>query len=258
MRRNAFTLIELLVVIAIIAILAAILFPVFAQARESARKSSCLNAQKQNGLASMMYAQDYDEAYAMVTDWNQRYPLYGGGQPAPDNWTATLTPYVKDNYMMMEFGCPSATWKRSPWGDMTREKPLDRGPKYAYNHMFGLNAPQWGASAPPEKSCCTTSVSMAAVMLPAETINIAEAGTVDGGNRFGTYLIPWWYDHYYFDYGAGEWWRPPTQHGTGMNVIFGDGHAKWVKFSQFWNTGYAAGNTANPYYWQLDKTGLNP
>src|SRR5579872_3878616 len=63
-RRTGFTLIELLVVIAIIAILAAILFPVFARAREQARKTSCLSNLKQIGTASMMYAQDYDENYS--------------------------------------------------------------------------------------------------------------------------------------------------------------------------------------------------
>src|SRR5205823_4954449 len=68
-RKNAFTLIELLVVIAIIAILAAILFPVFAQARESARKTTCLSNMKQNGLAALMYVQDYDE----------QFPNCGGG-----------------------------------------------------------------------------------------------------------------------------------------------------------------------------------
>src|SRR5689334_3517219 len=98
MQRRAFTLIELLVVIAIIAILAAILFPVFAQAREQARKTTCLSSQKQNGLAGMMYAQDYDETYVMVTDWVQRYPKFSDGSPAPVNWTVVLSPYIKDNF----------------------------------------------------------------------------------------------------------------------------------------------------------------
>ena len=64
-RRSGFTLIELLVVIAIIAILAAILFPVFARARESARRTSCISNLKQLALGTMMYAQDYDETYPM-------------------------------------------------------------------------------------------------------------------------------------------------------------------------------------------------
>jgi len=64
MKRHGFTLIELLVVIAIIAILAAILFPVFAKAREKARQSSCLSNLKQLGLACLSYAQDYDERWA--------------------------------------------------------------------------------------------------------------------------------------------------------------------------------------------------
>ncbi len=78
MKQRAFTLIELLVVIAIIAILAAILFPVFAQARESARLSSCLSNMKQIGLGVRMYAQDYDEEFPMGT--------YNG----PRNWEVNL------------------------------------------------------------------------------------------------------------------------------------------------------------------------
>jgi prepilin-type N-terminal cleavage/methylation domain-containing protein/prepilin-type processing-associated H-X9-DG protein len=90
--RRAFTLIELLVVIAIIAILAAILFPVFAKAREAARKASCINNMKQLGTGIQMYAQDYDETYMPRA-------------PFPSNhWGTVIQPYVK-NYGV--FACPS-------------------------------------------------------------------------------------------------------------------------------------------------------
>jgi prepilin-type N-terminal cleavage/methylation domain-containing protein len=82
---SAFTLIELLVVIAIIAILAAILFPVFAQAREKARQAACLSNQKQLGTSIMMYVQDYDETYPPAD--------YNG--PARYNWYLLIEPYLK-------------------------------------------------------------------------------------------------------------------------------------------------------------------
>jgi prepilin-type N-terminal cleavage/methylation domain-containing protein/prepilin-type processing-associated H-X9-DG protein len=87
-RNSAFTLIELLVVIAIIAILAAILFPVFAQAREKARSASCLSNFKQIGLACMMYSQDYDESYprGWYDDTNNRALT----------WRTVVQPYIKN------------------------------------------------------------------------------------------------------------------------------------------------------------------
>jgi prepilin-type N-terminal cleavage/methylation domain-containing protein len=94
-RRNGFTLIELLVVIAIIAILAAILFPVFAQAREAARKTSCLSNTKQVGLAVMMYVQDYDETFAPN--------LYTQGAKAY-TYIDLHVPYMKNDGIML---CPS-------------------------------------------------------------------------------------------------------------------------------------------------------
>ena len=87
-KQNAFTLIELLVVIAIIAILAAILFPVFAQAREKARQTSCLSNMKQIGLGVMMYSQDYDETFPMGS-----YILVG--MTAAVTWQDLVEPYVK-------------------------------------------------------------------------------------------------------------------------------------------------------------------
>src|SRR5256885_1266838 len=102
--RRAFTLIELLVVIAIIAILAAILFPVFAQAREKARGISCVSNMKQLGTALQMYLQDFDER---VLPRYQACPSTGPA-PTPDApllWTNTIQPYVKNTGIMV---CPSA------------------------------------------------------------------------------------------------------------------------------------------------------
>src|SRR5256712_9936832 len=92
MPKRGFTLVELLVVIAIIAILAAILFPVFAHAREKARQTSCLSNLKQLGAAMLMYAQDYDERFCPVLarpDRKQPY-LY------LDSWMHLLEPYTKN------------------------------------------------------------------------------------------------------------------------------------------------------------------
>jgi len=99
--RNGFTLIELLVVIAIIAILAAILFPVFAKAREKARQTSCASNLKQLGLAVIQYVQDYDEAmpvgeYNSSLNSGNNYYYYG-------NWTVSIYPYVKSAGV---FTCP--------------------------------------------------------------------------------------------------------------------------------------------------------
>jgi len=98
--RRGFTLIELLVVIAIIAILAAILFPVFAKAREKARQTSCLSNVKQLCLAVLQYAQDYDERMPL----DGTHPL-SGGYPVAPYWDERIKPYIKNDQV---FRCPSA------------------------------------------------------------------------------------------------------------------------------------------------------
>src|SRR5579862_1008968 len=116
-RSRGFTLIELLVVIAIIAILAAILFPVFAQARESARKISCLSNTKQLGLGIMQYVQDYDETYPM-DEWNASTIGVSDNDTKSGNYLTVVTwlwqtyPYIKNRQI---FVCASDPNPKSGW-----------------------------------------------------------------------------------------------------------------------------------------------
>ena len=128
-RIRAFTLIELLVVIAIIAILAAILFPVFARAREAARKTSCLSNLKQLGTASQMYVQDYDEMYPCnswdtppigTADTDAKDPAYMSAY----HWVWRLMPYIKNKQI---FVCPSDPDPKNPWSGYTLDGTCNDG-----------------------------------------------------------------------------------------------------------------------------------
>ena len=105
-RRRGFTLIELLVVIAIIAILASILFPVFARAREKARESACISNLKQIGLAVHMYASDYDELLPLANEYPAAPPPADGYHQGPPSIVEVLEPYTKNQQI---FRCPSDT-----------------------------------------------------------------------------------------------------------------------------------------------------
>ncbi len=232
-QRRGFTLIELLVVIAIIAILAAILFPVFGRARENARRSSCLSNMKQMGLAAMQYVQDYDETYP-----RGRLDQMGGQTP-PNGvfwaanqwfWPQTLYAYHKSEQV---FRCPSISWAGTP-----------------QNYNYGANSyimptPTTAALLNPLD---TRLPSSNGVLLPAKLSGIAAPSKayllVDSGAfiigrpnvvnpAFGFYLP-----------GTGSLGVTgcPTsspgnadcnngRHFNGVNVAFADGHAKWLKSS---------------------------
>ncbi|MES2465217.1 MAG: DUF1559 domain-containing protein [Armatimonadota bacterium] len=155
-KHGAFTLIELLVVIAIIAILAAILFPVFAQAREKARQTSCLSNEKQIGLGFMQYSQDYDETFPLSqwTSWN-------------NGWAVAVQPYTKSYDV---FTCPSDADLAAKTGWEWAGGSLSYAPNSYGNSCANLFGPVGGFG-----SCLNMpSKSLGEVSRVAETILMAE------------------------------------------------------------------------------------
>jgi prepilin-type N-terminal cleavage/methylation domain-containing protein/prepilin-type processing-associated H-X9-DG protein len=225
-KRSGFTLIELLVVIAIIAILAAILFPVFAQAREKARSTTCLSNFKQLGNAEMMYLQDYDGAYTLA--WYGK-PGYG--------FDCVLQPYVKN---LQVFDCPSNHVTPRYWdGYVTyfHIPPPGIPGSYAMNaDLAALEDPKTGDRA---------GRSEASLEEPADTIMMTEIWDTrgpKGGTNKGKHNV----------IGYGPVWNGPQHeiyntkkddvcqripfyiHQGGSNYNFADGHAKWERVEQTW------------------------
>ncbi|HZO91529.1 MAG TPA: DUF1559 domain-containing protein [Chthonomonadaceae bacterium] len=252
-RRRGFTLIELLVVIAIIAILAAILFPVFAQARERARAISCVSNLKQIGTATNMYVQDYDETY----------PCGWGSQDAGlSMWRVSLQPYVqkygnpqdpvgysnpRGNYGV--FVCPDQPGSAESYGPTS----------YGYNAFGGMTI-GWVATTPDGSQGAFPGAKLASIKKPAELVSYADAAEVGkrsksldpnfdqggagwtgcGDDNPGPYSFNpdvWqedWSDDWDFGVPLQEDWpscrnggrRPMPRHHKHVNAAFADGHVK--------------------------------
>jgi len=220
MRRTGFTLIELLVVIAIIAILAAILFPVFARAREKARQSSCTSNLKQIGTAFMMYVQDYDEVL----------PDTVMGRDAPDHpartraWTAVIMPYVKNQEL---FKCPSAWWGSSAmgsWGNINGGYGA-MVQVLGYNNSLGYNAADWGGD--PNLDAPGHGQPIAMMTAPADNILVCDSSNwnchrgfwerTDNASHPNAAIAQQYNNAYYV---------VDSRHNGQANVAYADGHVK--------------------------------
>jgi prepilin-type N-terminal cleavage/methylation domain-containing protein/prepilin-type processing-associated H-X9-DG protein len=190
-KSSGFTLIELLVVIAIIAILAAILFPVFSRAREKALQSSCLSNIKQYALAWQMYAQDYDERFGGAYHYNAGY------------WWQVLDPYVKGDALRI---CPT-------------DKRQDPG--------YGINWRGFGyyighPTRHGQGNYIYDGLPMAKIEHPAEYVIM--------GDSYDSTASPRMYRHYLY-VEANDYPDRFGRHNGGNNFGFADGHAKWIACS---------------------------
>ncbi len=217
-QHRGFTLIELLVVIAIIAILAAILFPVFARARENARRTSCISNLKQMGLATMQYTQDYDEGlpvalYSVPDDY-----IYPDGKEWNNNyvyWPQMIYPYHKSTQV---FYCPS-----SPDPNLTTPRRLN----YGANEVVITYA----ASAP-------VPIKIPAIIAPASTYMMMDASDIRINPARADFVAA---PYYLPGLGDAGGTCPTTinnygdcmhgRHFGGVSVAFADGHVKWLKSS---------------------------
>ena len=288
-RTLGFTLIELLVVIAIIAILAAILFPVFAQAREKARAISCLSNLKQIGLGVMMYAQDYDETYPMKSvepppaidnEMGNRFDW------APYSWREAVGPYIKNGINQYPWISTDNKPRSFAQGGIWKcpSTPGDSREQYDINEWIsGAYSPgDNGTLIPTVGSDGKTkgpSMNMAGVSRPADKILVVEKGGRPEWNSpgRGLFMDAWAWADYTAPYsglrgnpkvcdedsnnGWGQCASMPRYRHTGSsNFVFADGHAKaYRRGAVNWCTaGYNSKMAGPDNDWMFDTTWDSP
>lgn len=219
-RGSGFTLIELLVVIAIIAILAAILFPVFARAREAARKTSCTSNLKQFGNAFSMYISDYDQRFPLGGWWN-----LPGSRSAENDWHMSLFPYIKNEAV---YWCASST-------DIHDRVPTDwnrTSTDYLYNNQLASGRAPLNDSAVVSPADCVALIEGHQDWRGDNTCvtPFSNGALVNNQNWCREYSI--WGNRAELITGAlwsgnTKTWGLPRHNGT-VNVLFVDGHVKSI------------------------------
>jgi len=236
-RRAGFTLIELLVVVALIVLLAGILMPVFAQAREKGRQTACISNMKQLAAGMRLYSEDYDEAFPLVVGHQARDRFI-----FPMSWMERLLPYVTSTAVFVDpsSGHPDQNWHRS--GDMLANYSFPPSRRAAGIELQTLIADPFGTAlweglggfaGPPVGDYRGTvpSHTVAGVARPAETIMVCDHLAFDWGMLWKQIYYP-----------APRHLREPDLHLPDgriapeglINAAFVDGHVKGLKHEQFW------------------------
>jgi prepilin-type N-terminal cleavage/methylation domain-containing protein/prepilin-type processing-associated H-X9-DG protein len=275
--RVGFTLIELLVVIAIIAILASILFPVFAQARAKARQTSCMSNMKQVGLAEMQYIQDYDESFTPVwTVPGENWFDENGWQTNPDGvmqtWVKKLDPYTKslEVYHDISISDSFGIWS----GKFFNWVNVQFWPNFGFNYQYlnkvdtTLNPnDQWYFRTRPAADVVAPTDTVMFVDTTEPTDNADNQGQIsfvadppDGASSPNTLGWGGWGN----DGTLGPYGNAVPRHTLGMNTVFVDGHAKWMRPEQLaagtnWKPTVSQGTVIitdfTKYLWDADGKG---